>query len=228
VGSKLIADLDNPADENPNPQCGSNCNVVIPLMQGNPWSSQLLAVREAETTLYADFGITNTGGGPYALNYRAPVATSTTSPGSVSGVVAPPTTTPSLLPGVPVCDDTGHSIIRPSVIGFGCAGLNTTVQSIVWTSYQPTRATGYGAPGYVHSILLRREVRDLRRGGCPLRSRADCGQACLPDRRRYAPHDRGGRSDFTSTAILGRRHGVGHDFYWGYALGRSSPHGTPS
>ena len=69
AGSNLIADLKNPADQGGQPVCGTLGCLNMPLQDGNPWSAEWLAAREAETTVYADFGMTDTTGGPYAPAY---------------------------------------------------------------------------------------------------------------------------------------------------------------
>ena len=66
AGSKLIADLKNPADQGGQPVCSTLGCLNTPLQDGNPWSTEWLTARQDETTVYADFGIANTAGGPYA------------------------------------------------------------------------------------------------------------------------------------------------------------------
>jgi hypothetical protein len=67
--STLIADL-----EFPNNQRGSkteciNIGCFVFPLGGDKWGNDLLAAQEDETIVYADFGMANTAGGPYAPAY---------------------------------------------------------------------------------------------------------------------------------------------------------------
>jgi len=57
------------------------------------------------------------------------------------------TTTTSVgpLPRVESCTDSpGAVVLRPTSIGFGCAGLDTTVTAITWAEWAPVDAVGVG------------------------------------------------------------------------------------
>lgn len=66
AGSKLVADLKDPADQGGTPSCDALGCLYAPLQNGNSWSQEWLTAREDETTVYADFGMANESGGPYA------------------------------------------------------------------------------------------------------------------------------------------------------------------
>jgi hypothetical protein len=64
--STLIADLAYPDNQGGSKEvCVISGCVVFPL-GNNKWSQDLLASQESETTVFADFGLVNTSGGPFA------------------------------------------------------------------------------------------------------------------------------------------------------------------
>lgn len=66
AGSNLISDLRSYEDEPGQPVCNLVGCTVTPLQDGNPWNTEWLNARQDETTVYADFGLSNTNGGPYS------------------------------------------------------------------------------------------------------------------------------------------------------------------
>ena len=68
IGSTLIADLSYPNGGASHQEC-DNLNCYDFPLQGSKWNTDLTAAQQAETTVFADFGVANTGGGPYAVAY---------------------------------------------------------------------------------------------------------------------------------------------------------------
>ena len=67
--STLIADLEYPSSPGASKQeCNALGCFLLP-MGSNKWDQDLLASQEAETTVYADLGLVNTSGGPFAASY---------------------------------------------------------------------------------------------------------------------------------------------------------------
>jgi hypothetical protein len=66
-------------------------------------------------------------------------------PGHNPATTPTPSTTAEPVPEVESCTNkVGDIELRPTSIGFGCAGLDTTVTAITWAVWAPTDAVGVG------------------------------------------------------------------------------------